>query len=210
MSGMTNHKDYCGDSIPEGEKIQGLRRELEDRVRNNLSVMLALVKLQAANPPVNAAMALARVAGQIVTLGAIYDESIETQKNGLIELRGWCKRIIDAVTRGLAKSGTIILTGENREINVPLDRAQTIGLTLGELLADASERAHKTDRETRIEVELCQRGPSRLALRIRDEAPSEALPPVAIMLALELGGQLANLGLDGNSERELLFDAAIS
>jgi two-component sensor histidine kinase len=210
MSGMTMREADCGDSVPEGEKIQGLRRELEDRVRNNLSVMLALVKLQAANPPVSAAMALARVAGQIVTLAAIYDESIETQKDGLVELRGWCKRIIDAVARGLAKSGTIVLTGENREINVPLDRAQTIGLTLGELLADASERARKTGHETRIEVELCQTGPSRLALRIRDEAPSEALPPVAIMLAREFGGRLANLGSDGHSEREFLFDAAIS
>jgi two-component sensor histidine kinase len=210
MNGMTIRGAGCEDSIPEGEKILGLRQELEDRVRNNLSVMLALVKLQAANPPLSAAMALARVAGQIVTLAAIYDESIETRKDGLVELRGWCNRIIGAVVRGLTKSGTIVLTGENREINIPLERAQTIGLTLGELLADASERARRTDRETRIEVNLDQAGPSSLALRVRDEAPSEALPPVAVMLARELGGRLANRGSEGRSVRELLFDAVIS
>jgi two-component sensor histidine kinase len=194
----------------EGKNMQGQSQETKSRVRNNLSVMLDIVKLQAANPPLSAAMALARVAGQIVTLSAIYDEAIEIQENGHVELRRWCKLIIDAVVRGLTKSGTIVLTGENREIDVPLERAQTIGLILGELLADASERLHKTNRETRIEVELCQAGPSQLALRIRDEAPSEAMPPVAIMLTRELGGRLTNRGSDGHSERELRFDVAIS
>lgn len=210
MRGTTRTKADCRDASDEQEEIAGLRRELEDRVRNNLSVMLGLVKLQSANPPVSANMALARVAGQIVTLAAIYDESTETQKNGMVELRGWLKRIIAAVTRGLMKTGTIALTGNAREINIPLDLAQTVGLTLGELLADASERARRMERETRIEVELDRTGPFRLALRVSDEAPSETLPPVALMLARELGGELRELAGYDRSEREVLFDIARS
>jgi two-component sensor histidine kinase len=179
------------------------------RVKNNLSVMLDLVKLQAEYPPVSAAAALARVAGQIVTLAAIYDESTEAQDDDLVDLKDWCEKFIASISKGLAKGGYVAFECEDEAIEIPLEAAQGIGLTLGELVSDASERSRATGVTAKILVELERETPTRFALRVKDGAPSESLPAVARLLAREFGGELLDLGAAHSCERELLFQAAV-
>jgi Signal transduction histidine kinase len=182
--------------------------ELERRVKRNLDVLLRLLKMQSVYPPASAAAALARATGQIVTLAAIYDEAIELYGGGKVELRSWCGRFVDTMAEGLARGGKIAFSGGAQEMWLPLERAQAIGLTLGELLADSSDRSRLSHREVSIEVELAAIEGSRLALRIRDEAPSDNLPIVAELLAKEFGAELWDLSAAGSSERELIFSDA--
>lgn len=182
--------------------------DVAHRVEDELRAVLGILKLESAFPPTSAASALARAAGQIVTLSAIYDGAADSRGDGAVALGDWCGRFVAALAQGLGKDGSFSFAAPEEGPRVALAKAESIGLLLGELLADASERAWGAGRDARVEVELDGHAPSGILLRVKDGAPPAALPPVARLLAAELGAELRDSGGIARAERELLFETA--
>jgi two-component sensor histidine kinase len=178
--------------------------EPDHRVRSNLTVLLELVRLQADFPPASAAAALSRVAGQIVTLSAIYDRSLEP--DGEVDLKAWCETFVAAVAKSLPATSAIRFRASPAAPGprMPLEEAQSLGLVLGELLADAHDRAARHGcPSTIIEVELERLGADSLAIRVRDGSPSVGLPRLTRLLATTMGWLIKETGSEGSTEREI-------
>jgi two-component system, sensor histidine kinase PdtaS len=180
----------------------------DQRLRSNLSVMLSLVRLESDYPPLTAASALARVAGQIATLSAIYDGATATDGDESVDMQSWCASLIASIGQGLAKKGSIAYQATGRRVRIKLELAQALGLVLGELMADASDRARRSGREPKIDVELATIEGGRYMLRVGDGLPSSETPRIAILLAESFGGTLRHIRSETGTERELVFGEA--
>jgi two-component sensor histidine kinase len=190
------------------EDRETLLRELDDRVRNNLSLLLALVKLHMDHPPASVMAALSRISGQIMALATIYDM---TREGGAIgESRNAAElytRLISAIERDLAPLGKIRFTADSGTVEIPIKAATTLAIVLGELLFDAIDRASEAGKAPEISVNLDYQGHCRFTVRIADKAPSDGERLSADTLAHALGGELRTKVDASGTERELIFDA---
>jgi two-component system, sensor histidine kinase PdtaS len=192
-----------------GSELDSMARELDHRVRNNLSVMLALVRLQSEYPPTTAAAALARVSAQISMLAALYDGSSEAIYGEGVRIHDWCGSIVASIARSAGRPDAITFSSPNFDLRLPMERAQSIGLAFGELLSDCIERARQAHSEPRVSVGLSE-GEGGMVLRIIDQESSTSLPPLALRLAEVTGCEISSLSELGRTERELLFDLCVS
>lgn len=183
--------------------------QTDNGVSDSLRLLLRLVRLQESCPPASAVSAISRATSQILILSAIYDMSIEKDGDGRISLFDWCSTFVRAIERGFGGSMRLSYSARS-ESRLPLPKAQTLGLALGELLADAHDRASRLGCAPHAELALDEDGEGGITLKIRDGSPSKGLPTLATMLALALGGSLSESKTEELCERILEFDIAAS
>jgi hypothetical protein len=183
--------------------------QTDNGVSDSLRLLLRLVRLQESCPPASAVSAISRATSQILILSAIYDMSIEKDGDGCISLADWCSTFVRAIERGFGGAMNISYSARS-EARLPLPKAQTLGLALGELLADSHDRASSIGFAPIAELALDEDVGGGVRLKIRDGSPSKGLPTLATMLALALGGSLSETKAEGYCERVIAFDVAAS
>jgi two-component sensor histidine kinase len=188
-------------------ELEELRSELESQGRNNLQLILSLVKLQQEYPPSTAVSALARVSGQIQILSSAYDESVH--RDGIVEIASWCKAFFSSIAPGLVHPGTIAFSAGPCATRILRRDGQSLGFAIVELLADASERASALGRPPQVEVTLAGEGDGRAILRFSDDQASHGLPRLASILVELGGGSLREKADAKRTERELVFEASV-
>ncbi len=184
-----------------------LLRELDHRVRNNLSVLLGLVRMNMANPPASASAALARVAGQITALSTIHDLTRGFPGGDRGNAAELFASFIAGIERGLHTLGKIEFSSDAGAAEVPIEAAPTLCILLGEMLFDAIERASRTGKAPEIRVNLSYQGHCRFSLEVADTAPRDKSRLAAQSLATSLGGELITSGGAGFTVRELRFSS---
>jgi two-component sensor histidine kinase len=184
------------------------RRELDHRVRNNLSILLGLVRLEASFPPSSAAEALSRVAGHIATVAAIYDRSEGLEE--YVDPVSWCESLIASIAKGLERPCIVSFSSKAGRSRIQMETAQTLGLIIGELIVDAASRAFKSGREPRIDISLERGSDGEMTINVRDQAPCLERPQLAIELASLIGGKLQDRKTSDGTERILVFRTALS
>jgi two-component sensor histidine kinase len=194
----------------DGYERDELLRDLDDRVRNNLSVLMGIVRFHLDNPPPTATAALSRVAGQILALSTIYDIS---RRGGEDEGRGrsaseLCSSFIANIERNLCPLCRIDFVTRGASAQIPIEAARTLGIALGEMLLDAVERSARKGTMPDIKVSLIYEGSCMFSVRVRDASPPEEGEMMAAALARALGGELRTTCGAGFTERELSFSSA--
>jgi two-component sensor histidine kinase len=194
----------------DGDERDEVLRDLDDRVRNNLSVLMGIVRFHLDNPPPTATAALSRVAGQILALSTIYDMSRRGDADGgrgrsAAEL---CSSFIANIERNLCPLCRIDFVARGASAEIPFEAARTLGIALGEMLLDAVERSAREGTMPDIKVSLVYEGSCRFSVRVRDASPPEEGELMAAALARALGGELRTIGGAGFTERELSFSSA--
>jgi two-component sensor histidine kinase len=194
--------------IPIAEDRDLLLHELDHRVRNNLSVLLGLVRFHLEYPPASATAALSRIAGQIMALSTIHDLTRGKPEEGLGNASELCAAFIADIERNLCPPCRIQFIAGAGAAEIPLEAARTLGLVLGEMLLDSMERSSRAGRIPEIKVVLVYEGGCRFSVKVADTAPREEGNLMASALARALGGELRTIGGDDFTERELLFSSA--
>jgi two-component sensor histidine kinase len=185
-----------------------LLRELDHRVRNNLSVMMGIVRFHLDNPPPSATAALSRIAGQILALSTIYDMSRDRAEGGRSSAAELCSAFIASMERSLCPLCRIDFTAKGERMEIPLEAARTLGIALGEMLLDAAERSARKGGVPDIKVALAYEGGCKFSLKVRDASPPGEGSLMAAALARALGGELRMTGGEDFTERELSFSSA--
>ncbi len=118
-----------------------LLRELQHRVKNNLQMITALIRLEARNIPDDATgKRFDRLAGRINALAVLYDALTRVDANGTIDLGAYLGQIATAVMQAHATEG-IRLDMKLETWPVSVNVAMPAGLVVNELLTNALKHA---------------------------------------------------------------------
>nr|WP_314073261.1 histidine kinase dimerization/phosphoacceptor domain -containing protein [uncultured Roseococcus sp.] len=118
-----------------------LLRELQHRVKNNLQMITALIRLEARNMPDDASgEAFERLAGRIESLALLYRSLADQEENGTVDLGIYLSQIAAAVMRAHAVEG-LRLDLKVDAWPVSVNVAMPAGLVVNELLTNTLKHA---------------------------------------------------------------------
>ncbi|MHB8884198.1 MAG: sensor histidine kinase [Methylovirgula sp.] len=117
-----------------------LLRELQHRVKNNLQMITALIRLESRNLPDEASERFSRLAGRIEALALLYHSLAEEPLAQTVDLGVYLSQIASAVMRAHAVEG-IRLDLQVDTWPVSVNVAMPAGLVVNELLTNALKHA---------------------------------------------------------------------
>jgi PAS domain S-box-containing protein len=117
-----------------------LLREIQHRVKNNLQMITALIRLEARNVPGGVTVRFDRLAGRIESLQLLYQSLSDEEQHQEIDLGVYLSQIASAVMRSHAVEG-IRLDLKVDAYPVSVNVAMPTGLVVNELLTNALKHA---------------------------------------------------------------------
>jgi two-component sensor histidine kinase len=117
-----------------------LLRELQHRVRNNLQMVVALIRLEARQYTRGDSVDFDRLARRIEALSILYTSLSEQPENASIDLAVYIGRIANAVMEGHGPDG-VRLELKLESSAVPMRAAMSVGLVVNELITNAFKYA---------------------------------------------------------------------
>jgi two-component sensor histidine kinase len=172
-----------------------LLREIHHRVKNNLQIILSLIRLQGGSGA--SADDFSRIMGARVNAMALVHEMLYRSEDfGRVDLEEYIERLARLVVRGDGAAGRVTLEIHAEPLALSLDRAIPFGLALNELLTNACKHAANGRDACRLALGLERNGPD-IVLSVRDDGPGfhqgfdpETAPGLGLRLVLGLAAQL--------------------
>jgi len=154
----------------EGVRETDLLQELQHRVKNHLSMVVSMIRLQAARPVSEQSMrALGR---RVEALALLYEEMFEASQgrsgSDRIHTGAYLSRIAHVVSR-LSGNDDIRVDVECDDIDLTVDRSARLGLLLSELLTNALEHAFEGRDSGRISVRFHELSDGVVRLTVEDD-----------------------------------------
>jgi two-component sensor histidine kinase len=145
-----------------------LLREVHHRVKNNLQVIAALLRIQARGTEPKAQEPLFESIRRINAMGRIHEQLYRAQDFANIDLGRYLTELAAqaAASYGGDRRGIETLV-QSDPVTVDLDTATPLGLIVSELLSNAYKHAFPADQPGRIEV-ICRRTAEAVELTVRD------------------------------------------
>jgi two-component sensor histidine kinase len=173
-----------------------LLREVRHRVRNNLQVVISLLRARQRRVRApEARAALEDSIGRVHALALVEDEVYGDQSAAEVDMAGYLARLCAHLAEIHGDGGRVTVRVEVDPVSLDLDRAVPIGLVAHELVGNAFRHAFPGGRSGRIVVTLGPMADGRAELTVRDDgigAPAalEGLPAGAgLRLAAHVAGQ---------------------
>lgn len=163
-------REVSGDAggTESGDESMGLLRELQHRVKNHLSMIVSMIRLQARqNVTEDSLKAIGR---RIEALSVLYDELLSGGTGGSekIATGAYLSRIASVVSN-LEPHGAIRVNVECDEIWLPVDQAARLGLLLSEFLTNAFEHAFEGRSSGSVAVRFERRDEGGVRLTVEDD-----------------------------------------
>jgi two-component sensor histidine kinase len=118
-------------------------KELQHRVRNNLQMITALIRMEARGiSDMSTGQGVDRLAGRVEALGLLYRALEKSGPDGVVDLGIYLSEVASAVMRAHAVEGTH-LDLQVDAWSVSLDIAMPVGLVVNELLTNALKHAFR-------------------------------------------------------------------
>jgi two-component sensor histidine kinase len=185
-----------------------LLREIHHRVKNNLQLILSLVRLQSLHQEGNPVADFpARMENRVRAMALVHEMLYGSADLGGVDLSGYIPRLAQAVVKASTQPGGVRLSVDAIPARLVLDRAVPFALLLNELVTNACKHCARPDQACGLDVTLRAEGPD-LLLRVADTGPG--LPPdfdpeqspslglrLVATLAEQLGGTLTWENRDG-------------
>jgi two-component sensor histidine kinase len=195
-----------------------LYRELHHRVSNNIQVVGALLRLQAAGvKDGDARHALAEAGGRIEVIAKIQRE-LHNQVGDPVPFRAFAQTLLSDASTAAGGQAAVSLNGGDQPLHP--DQATPVTLVLLECFNNALEHAFVDGREGAVQVRLDQDGPEHV-LTIHDNGagPPEDFDParspslglrIVRAMAGQLGGKFEMLRSDGWTVCRLTYPARVN
>lgn len=197
-----------------------LLKEVNHRVKNNLSVIGALLGMQADEMDnEQASSALAESQQRVLSMALIHEYLYADEHLDRVDFGRYVRQLSGQISSAwMSGRDRIHLYIEAEAIDLPVNRAIPCGLILNELLSNACKHAFPGGREGTINVRFCRAEDGRLSLSCEDDgvgvpeavdwrhADSLGLRIVQI-LAKQIDGTLNLDRSQGHTRFELLFSA---
>ena len=157
-----------------------LLREVHHRVKNNLQVVLSLLRLyseSSTDPQVRAAF---RETGfRVRAMALVHELLYRTEDVGAIDVREYLTALLGELQRGLRGEAPITVALEAPPVRAPMERAVPLGLIVTELVSNAYKHAFPDKRAGQIRVELrpLAAEPATFELLVADDGVGDTRPP---------------------------------
>ena len=201
--GVQAERSGYTDSYEErAEQADARLTELQHRIKNHLSMVVAMVRLEAHNRPEVGAFSDV-IAGRVETLGLLYDEfaSNADPSQEVIGLGAYLSRVASGV-HDMSGRNTIRLNLSVDAMPGTLDLASKLGLFLSEVMTNAYQHAFRPREAGAIRISLTREGRHGV-LTVEDDG--RGTPPGAWPSETSLGGRIV-LGLVEGLKGELRVD----
>ncbi|KQN77244.1 sensor histidine kinase [Devosia sp. Leaf64] len=139
------------DLLSQLQEKDTLLRELQHRVKNNLQMITALIRLEARQLPDDHGEAFQRLAGRINSLSLLYTALYEENTDEGIDLGAYLSQVASAVMAAQASEG-IRLNLQVDSWPCSINVAMPTGLVVNELMTNALKRAFPEGRGGTIKV----------------------------------------------------------
>ncbi len=149
------------------ERHQFLQKEMNHRVKNNLSIIVSMLNLQARdNTSPELAAHLGEAANRVAAIGKFYDQlsfGVDVERMDIGQyVRAVCKALNESVAH--CEIVTDVVDG----VLVATDRAIAIALIVNELITNAAKYAYTTEAGGKIFVEVRQDKADAFSISVRD------------------------------------------
>lgn len=208
--GVTREMPETDDGATAEERAHDLLRELQHRVKNHLSMVVSMIRVQAARPVT--ADSLRAVGRRVEALALLYEELFSASLRGkgdeAIHTGAYLSRIASVVA-GLEGRSAIRVNVECEEVDLPVDQTARLGLLLSELLTNALEHAFEGREEGLVHVRFHRLSCGGVRLTVEDDGiglPADSRWPQEAMSvegqrdrAEHEAGELDTTGHNGHS-----------
>ena len=197
-----------------------LFRELNHRIRNNLQIVGALLRLQSGRLSDPEAKAALDAAGQrIGAVGELHVLLDRGGSDGTLDFGDYLSRLCESLGDAMIEDGERVRI-ECRAVHLPLDMDQAVPLALiaSELITNSLKYAYPPPAAGEVLVQLVREPGERARLAVRDHGPGfEGEPTAGFGLGIirlftsQLGATLTLTGTDGvTAEVEFAVSARIA
>jgi len=153
-------------------------REIHHRVKNHLSMVVGMIRMQARVENANSLENYATLARRIETLQLLYQEmttgAAPSNENDDIRLGAYVSRIASTIAY-LDGRESVRLNLDLDNVRAPMDAAAQVGLLVSELLTNAFQHAFAGRSDGLIDVRLQELGDRGIRLQVADDGVG--LPP---------------------------------
>lgn len=176
-----------------------LLKEVHHRVKNNLQIILSLIRLQDSAHP-GSGSARRDLEERIAAMSLVHEMLYKGESLEYVELGSYCEQLIALIKAYRGDSSALRLEFEADYLSLRLEKAIPFGLLLNELVGNAYKHASLGGRPGTVGLRLKRRGDGRAELTVRDDGPGlpEGFDPSSSGgLGLQLASALAEQ-LDGS------------
>ncbi len=147
-----------------------LLREIHHRVKNNMQVIIGLLKLQSDSVKDRAVMdALMNSQMRIQSMSAVHETLYSTESLSFIDFETYTSKLARTIFQSYgANSGQVELKIEAEDIKFGIDQATPLGLLINELVSNALKHAFPDNRPGEIAIKLKKTDEDEIELVVGD------------------------------------------
>jgi len=168
---ITERKEAEASLKKSAQEKEALLKEVHHRVKNNLQVIMSLLRLEARQGRDPATQAVLReMQGRIRTMALLHEALYLSDNLAEIELSGYLRKLVTQLFRAHAReTGGVRIELELAPVRMEIDRAIPCGLVVNELATNCLKHAFPDGRSGEVRIELQPvAGEPKLCLRVSD------------------------------------------
>ncbi|WP_293898676.1 sensor histidine kinase [Phenylobacterium sp.] len=147
--------------------------ELNHRVKNNLSVVSAILELQARSSPPGVRAQLSKAVDRIRTIADLHSMLYRQNSRDRVDLQPYLEGLCARLGESLFEEGRTRVAVSCAAVAAPVRDAVSLGLIVNELVTNAAKHAFAGGRGGQVTVTLSAEG-ARLRLAVADDGPGQA------------------------------------
>lgn len=151
------------------EEADLLLRELSHRVKNDVTNLVAILRLQAQRADQQASIELLTAADRLVVLSRVHQRLSRHGHSVVVDLGEFLRELCSDLDATLLGVRAISLRCNIASLQVASGEAVAIGLIVNELLTNAVKYAFPEGRSGKIDVSVDWAGPQTLEIAVRDD-----------------------------------------
>jgi two-component sensor histidine kinase len=189
------------------EHQAALFNELNHRVRNNLTMVSGLLRMQARDAEPGVRAQLMKAIDRVQTISDVHGSLYQGGRREDIEFGAYLERLCERLGASVVDEDRVEIAVETQPASVPLDQAVPLGIVVNELITNAAKYAYPAPKRGVIRVRF---GPASrgLALSVADDGEGLQAPAIDAAggglgmklvraLVQQVGGELNIVGPPG-------------
>jgi two-component sensor histidine kinase len=171
LEDITEHKEITDRLRQEIKEKDILLKEIHHRVKNNLSVVAGLLRLQSEEieTVAQAKTALLESQNRVYTMSLVHEKLYQGKSYTHIDIESFINSLINELGNLYASDKAITYAVKVEITSLDISRAIPAGLILNELIANALEHGFKDRRSGKIDISLTVVNNNQGSLRVSDD-----------------------------------------